>query len=269
MLASRKKGDGLLFGSPLLAVFGAGPSPPRSRNPALKIGVPHSIRTIHGPRTSSATCPATTCDPIYSPGARSTRATTSRRPDDIKKLVDSGCDRGSTASATTTSSWPDAQGIGGNKKVVIIRPKRDDAAASRGARQQPSNSHTFILVHQRHPADLRDPERRSRRLRPPRRRRTAAQRRRGMARRLRLIKSTAAAAARRGQDSPRVVTVHDGYGYLLQEFGPWKWPGVIQPAHGLTPVGRRAPGHGQAAAGARKIVGVGVQRRGRFPAADV
>jgi zinc transport system substrate-binding protein len=32
----------------------------------------------------------------------------------------------------------------------------------------------------------------------------------------------------------RVVTVHDGYGYLMQEFG-LEIAGVVQPAHGLTP----------------------------------
>jgi zinc transport system substrate-binding protein len=32
----------------------------------------------------------------------------------------------------------------------------------------------------------------------------------------------------------RVVTVHDGYGYLMQEFG-LQIAGVVQPAHGLTP----------------------------------
>ena len=31
-----------------------------------------------------------------------------------------------------------------------------------------------------------------------------------------------------------MVTVHDGYGYLLQEFG-LEVAGVVQPAHGLTP----------------------------------
>ena len=31
-----------------------------------------------------------------------------------------------------------------------------------------------------------------------------------------------------------MVTVHDGYGYLLQEFG-LDLAGVVQPAHGLTP----------------------------------
>jgi len=53
------------------------------------------------------------------------------------------------------------------------------------------------------------------------------------ARRLRLIKSRAAARLAEGKIT-RVVTVHDGYGYLLQEFG-LEVAGVVQPAHGLTP----------------------------------
>ncbi len=53
------------------------------------------------------------------------------------------------------------------------------------------------------------------------------------ARRLRAIKAKAAerlADARVG----RVVTVHDGYGYLMQEFGI-DVAGVVEPAHGLVP----------------------------------
>src|SRR5947207_6832113 len=53
------------------------------------------------------------------------------------------------------------------------------------------------------------------------------------ARRLRLIKAKAAAQLAQAKIS-RVVTVHDGYGYLLQEFG-LDVAGVVQPAHGLTP----------------------------------
>jgi zinc transport system substrate-binding protein len=53
------------------------------------------------------------------------------------------------------------------------------------------------------------------------------------ARRLRLIKSAAAAKLADARIT-RVVTVHDGYGYLLQEFG-LEIAGVVQPAHGLTP----------------------------------
>ena len=53
------------------------------------------------------------------------------------------------------------------------------------------------------------------------------------ARRLRAIKSKAAA---RLVDAGinRVVTVHDGYGYLMQEFGI-EIAGVVEPAHGLLP----------------------------------
>src|SRR4029077_16479681 len=53
------------------------------------------------------------------------------------------------------------------------------------------------------------------------------------ARRLRQIKARAAARLADARIT-RVVTVHDGYGYLLQEFG-LEVAGVVQPAHGLTP----------------------------------
>jgi len=55
----------------------------------------------------------------------------------------------------------------------------------------------------------------------------------GYARRLRQIKAKAAATLADAKIT-RVVTVHDGYGYLLQEFG-LEVAGVVQPAHGLTP----------------------------------
>jgi len=55
------------------------------------------------------------------------------------------------------------------------------------------------------------------------------------ARRLRVIKSTASQKLANAKVT-RVVTVHDGYGYLLQEFG-LEVAGVVQPAHGLTPSG--------------------------------
>ena len=53
------------------------------------------------------------------------------------------------------------------------------------------------------------------------------------ARRLRTIKAQAATELANAQIT-RVVTVHDGYGYLLQEFG-LEVAGVVQPSHGLTP----------------------------------
>ena len=53
------------------------------------------------------------------------------------------------------------------------------------------------------------------------------------ARRLRVIKSKGAQQLAQANIT-RVVTVHDGYGYLMQEFG-LEIAGVVQPAHGLTP----------------------------------
>jgi len=53
------------------------------------------------------------------------------------------------------------------------------------------------------------------------------------ARRLRTIKADAARALADARIT-RVVTVHDGYGYLMQEFGI-EIVGVVEPAHGLVP----------------------------------
>jgi zinc transport system substrate-binding protein len=53
------------------------------------------------------------------------------------------------------------------------------------------------------------------------------------ARRLRTIKAAASQKLANAKIT-RVVTVHDGYGYLMQEFG-LEIAGVVQPAHGLTP----------------------------------
>jgi zinc transport system substrate-binding protein len=53
------------------------------------------------------------------------------------------------------------------------------------------------------------------------------------AERLREIQS-AAAAKLAGAKQKRVITVHDGYSYLLQEFGI-ELAGVVQPTHGLVP----------------------------------
>lgn len=53
------------------------------------------------------------------------------------------------------------------------------------------------------------------------------------ARRLRAIKSAAAARLVNATVN-RVITVHDGYGYLMQEFGI-EIAGVVEPAHGLLP----------------------------------
>jgi zinc transport system substrate-binding protein len=150
------------------------------------------------------------------------------RPDDIKKLVD--------LDAIVVN------GIGhddfimpmiraaGNKKLVVIRPN-ETTPQIHSVRGNSVNSHTFIsftnaiqqtYAIQRAIAALRPND-------------AAALQRNAAdyARRLRLIKSKAAQQLAEAKIT-RVVTVHDGYGYLLQEFG-LEVAGVVQPAHGLTP----------------------------------
>jgi len=150
------------------------------------------------------------------------------RPDDIKKLID--------LDAVVIN------GIGhddfimpmlkaaGNKKIVIIRPN-ELTPQIHSAHGNGVNSHTFIsftnaiqqtYAIQRALAALRPQDAAALQ-------RNAAE----YARRLRLIKSKAAQQLAEAKIT-RVVTVHDGYGYLLQEFG-LEVAGVVQPAHGLTP----------------------------------
>jgi zinc transport system substrate-binding protein len=118
----------------------------------------------------------------------------------------------------------------GNRKVVVIRPN-DATPQIRSAHGTAVNSHTFIsftnAVQQTYAI-----EKALAALRPaaaPALQRNAE----AYARRLRLIKARAAAKLADATIT-RVVTVHDGYGYLLQEFG-LEVAGVVQPAHGLTP----------------------------------
>src|SRR5882724_1031874 len=150
------------------------------------------------------------------------------RPDDIKKLVDldaivvNGIGHDDFIMPMVKAS--------GNKKVVIIRPNETTPQihAVHGASV---NSHTFIsftnaiqqtYAIQKALAALRPQDA------------AALQRNAGeYARRLRLIKAKAAQQLAEAKVT-RVVTVHDGYGYLLQEFG-LEVAGVVQPAHGLTP----------------------------------
>jgi zinc transport system substrate-binding protein len=121
----------------------------------------------------------------------------------------------------------------GNGKVVVIRPN-DETPLIRSLRGGSVNSHTFIsfsnAIQQTYAI-----EKQLSALRPEHAdvfRRNAAD----YARRLRAIK---AAAATRLVDAKvnRVVTVHDGYGYLLQEFGI-EVAGVVEPSHGLVPSAR-------------------------------
>src|SRR5258707_225113 len=150
------------------------------------------------------------------------------RPDDIKKLVDldaivvNGIGHDDFIMPMLKAS--------GNKKVVVIRPN-EMTPQIHAAHGGSVNSHTFIsftnaiqqtYAIQRALAALRPQDA------------AALQKNAGdYARRLRLIKSKAALRLAEAKIT-RVVTVHDGYGYLLQEFG-LEVAGVVQPAHGLTP----------------------------------
>ena len=150
------------------------------------------------------------------------------RPDDIKKLVDldaivlNGIGHDDFIMPMIKSS--------GNKKLTIIRVN-EATPQIRASRGSGVNSHTFIsftnAIQQTYaiqkalaalrPADAAALQK------------NAAE----YARRLRLIKSKASQQLAEAKIT-RVVTVHDGYGYLLQEFG-LEVAGVVQPAHGLTP----------------------------------
>jgi zinc transport system substrate-binding protein len=150
------------------------------------------------------------------------------RPEDIRKLSDldaivvNGIGHDDFIAPMIEAS--------GNTKVVVIRPN-DATPQIRAVRGAGVNSHTFLsftnaiqqtYAIQRALAALRPGDA------------AALQQNAGAyARRLRVIKAKAAAQLAEASVA-RVVTVHDGYGYLLQEFG-LEVAGVVQPAHGLTP----------------------------------
>jgi len=150
------------------------------------------------------------------------------RPEDIKKLIDldaivvNGIGHDDFIFSMIKAS--------GNKRIVIIRPN-DSTPQIRSARGPGVNSHTFIsftnaiqqtYAIQKALAALR-----------PQDAAILQQNAAGYARKLRLVKARAAQQLAEAKIT-RVVTVHDGYGYLLQEFG-LEVAGVVQPAHGLTP----------------------------------
>ena len=150
------------------------------------------------------------------------------RPEDIKKLMDldviivNGIGHDDFIFPMIKSS--------GNARGVVVRPN-DGTPQIRPARGTGVNSHTFIsftnAIQQTYAI-----EKALAALRP----RDAAALGKNAAeyaRRLRLIKSRAALRLAEAKIT-RVVTVHDGYGYLMQEFG-LQIVGVVQPAHGLTP----------------------------------
>ena len=118
----------------------------------------------------------------------------------------------------------------GNTRATIIRVNAE-TPMMRASRGSGVNSHTFIsfsnAIQQTYAI-----QRALSRLRPQDAaalQANAAE----YARRLRTIKARAASQLAAAKTT-RVVTVHDGYSYLLQEFG-LEVGGVVQPAHGLTP----------------------------------
>jgi zinc transport system substrate-binding protein len=118
----------------------------------------------------------------------------------------------------------------GNTRAAIVRVNAETPMI-RAGRGSGVNSHTFIsfsnAIQQTYAI-----QRALARLRPQDA--TALQQNAAdYARRLRTIKARAAAQLADATIT-RVVTVHDGYGYLLQEFG-LEVGGVVQPSHGLTP----------------------------------
>jgi zinc transport system substrate-binding protein len=150
------------------------------------------------------------------------------RPEDIKKITDldaivvNGIGHDDFINPMIKAS--------GNTRLVIIKPN-DTTPQIRFLTGKGVNSHTFIsftnaiqqtYAIQKALAALRPDD-------------AAALQRNASeyARRLRLIKSKASQQLAEAKIT-RVVTVHDGYGYLLQEFG-LEVAGVVQPAHGLTP----------------------------------
>jgi zinc transport system substrate-binding protein len=150
------------------------------------------------------------------------------RPEDIKKIADldaiviNGLGHDDFIRSMITAS--------GNTKIVVIQPS-DETPTLKGAHGEQINSHTFLsftnAIQQTYAI-----ERALEKLRPDlgeRMRTNAAD----YAKRLRRIKADASKAI---AEAPvqRVVTVHDGYAYLMQEFG-LEVVAVVEPAHGLVP----------------------------------
>jgi zinc transport system substrate-binding protein len=208
-----------------MAILGCAPRAGAQTKPTLKIGV-----TLHPyyswTKNVVGDLPGYEVRPIL-PGEIDA-GDYQPRPEDIKKLVDldaiviNGIGHDDFILAMLKAS--------GNKKIVIIRPN-ETTPQIHAAHGTGVNSHTFIsftnaiqqtYAIQRAIAALRPQDA------------AALQKNAGeYARRLRLIKSKAAQQLAEAKIT-RVVTVHDGYGYLLQEFG-LEVAGVVQPAHGLTP----------------------------------
>lgn len=118
----------------------------------------------------------------------------------------------------------------GNSRLITIRPS-DATPTLKGAHGEAANSHTFLsftnAIQQTYFL-----ERELARLRPAHAA-TFHANASAYSRKLRKIKAEAAVALAE-LEQPRVATVHDGYAYLLQEFG-LEAAVVVEPAHGLVP----------------------------------
>ena len=150
------------------------------------------------------------------------------RPEDIKKLAD--LDAVVVNGVGHDDFIFDMIRASGNQKIVVIKPN-DGVPLLKAANGGTVNSHTFISFSNAIQQTYAIAKALSA-LRPdlaPTFQKNAAD----YARRLRAMKSR---AAERLVDARinRVVTVHDGYGYLMQEFGI-DIAGVVEPAHGLVP----------------------------------
>jgi zinc transport system substrate-binding protein len=118
----------------------------------------------------------------------------------------------------------------GNTKLVVIEINADTPLV-KSAHGESSNSHTFISF-QNAIQQTKTIAKKLGELRPANADAFATNAS-AYADKLRAIQSAAAAKLANAKIK-RVVTVHDGYTYLLQEFGI-ELVGVVQPAHGLTP----------------------------------
>lgn len=157
------------------------------------------------------------------------------RPEDIRKLTD--LDAIVVNGLGHDDFINDMVKASGNRTIRVIRPN-DGVPLLKSLRGGTVNSHTFIsfsnAITQTYAiakalAELR-----------PALSATLEQNAAAYVRRLRAIKSK---AAERLVDARinRVVTVHDGYSYLMQEFG-LDIAGVVEPAHGLIPSAKELTG---------------------------
>ncbi|MEO8604388.1 MAG: zinc ABC transporter substrate-binding protein [bacterium] len=150
------------------------------------------------------------------------------RPDDIKKIAD--LDAIVINGVGHDDFITDMIKASGNQHLVVIRPN-DGVPMLKAANGGTVNSHTFIsfsnAIQQTYAIAKALGA-----LRPE----LAATFQRNAAdyaKRLRAIKGAAAQKLAEAKEN-RVVTVHDGYGYLMQELGI-EIVGVVEPAHGLVP----------------------------------